>query len=107
MKKEITIEELLEQVQSISEVEPVLVFGTIGNDSGTNFIEVFEKIKSPNDLHFLQAIKLRARFNSHRYYQGFYFKTDKFDELKEQLEENNEEFADWVRNCKSIKFMKL
>ena len=105
--EEITIEELLEQVQSISEVEPVLVFGTIGNDSGTNFIEVFEKIKSPNDLHFLQAIKLRARFNSHRYYQGFYFKTDRFDELKEQLEENNEEFADWVRNCKSIKFMRL
>jgi hypothetical protein len=87
--------------------ESVLVFGSIGNDAGKYFVEVFEKITSPDDLAFMKPYSIRVRFNSHRRYKGFYFKTDQFDKLKKSLDEDNEKFANWVKETNSIKFIEL
>ena len=103
--------EILAELEKRSEVkkndEAVLVFGTIGIVDGTNFVEMFKKIKTKKDLNNLQQISLRARFNPHRHYQGFYFKTTEFDKLEKNLNDNNEEFANWIRETKSIKFIRL
>jgi len=87
--------------------ETVLIFGTIGNDAGTFFVEVFREIKTPNDLDFLKTVSLRARFNSQRKYQGFYFKSDNFKELESSLDDDNEAFADWIIKNKSVKYTSL
>lgn len=85
----------------------VLIFGSIGNNSGANFVEIFREIKSPDDLQFLSNYSLRTRFNSHRDIKGFYFKSSEFKSLKKSMDENNETFADWVRQNKNIKFVQL
>lgn len=85
----------------------VLVFGSIGIDGGTNFVEVFKKIKTPEDLDFLTNYSLRVRMNSQRNYKGFYFKTKEFKALEKNLNENNEKFAKWVRQNDSMKYMQL
>jgi len=111
----LSTEELLEELRKRNETQTetdddkntVLVFGTIGIDQGHNFVEIFKKIEKPTDLDFLQQVSLRARFNSHRFYTGFYFKTDKFEELNKNLNDNNEDFADWIRENKKVKFIGL
>lgn len=87
--------------------EAVLVFGTIGIDGGSNFVELFKKIKTAKDLDFIDQVSLRARFNGHRHYQGFYFKTTEFEQLEKNLKEDNEQFADWIRQAKSVKYTRL
>lgn len=84
-----------------------LVFGTIGIDGGTNFVEVFKKIKTEKDLDFLIFLSLRSRFNSHRQYKGFYFKTSDFNKLKKESNENNILFANWIRGNNNIKYISL
>jgi len=107
----LTTEELLEELKRRSETKDknktVLVFGTIGIDGGSNFVEVFKEIKTEKDLNFLTQVSLRSRFNPHRYYQGFYFKTNEFGELEKNLKKDNEKFADWVRGCSSVKYIRL
>lgn len=106
-----TTEEILAELNKRETViktdDAVLVFGSIGNDSGTDFVEVFKKIKTPDDLVFLHNYSLRVRFNSHRDYKGFYFKTTKFEALEKNLNGNNEEFAKWVRQNEHIEYMEL
>lgn len=85
----------------------VLVFGTIGIDGNKNFIELFEKIEIPKDLDFLPIISIRARYNSHRNYQGFYFRTHEFEALKNKLDNNNEQFANWIRKNRLVNFCNL
>ena len=55
----------------------------------------------------MQGLKLRARFNSHRHYKGFYFKTDCFDTLNEKCTKDNENFSAWIRETKGVKFVEL
>lgn len=100
------LEKRIEQIEKTND-EFVLVFGSIGNDSGTPFVEIFKEIKFESDLDFLQTYSLRTRFNTHRDYKGFYFKTNKFKQLKQSLNANNEQFANWILSTNSIKFCKL
>jgi hypothetical protein len=104
-----TTEEILAELNkrdTITETDDiVLVFGSISNDSGTDFVEVFKEIKTPDDLAFLHNYSLRVRFNSHRNYKGFYFKTTEFEALEKNLNDNNEEFAKWVRQNERIEYM--
>jgi len=106
-----TTEQILAELQKREEVpttdDVVLVFGSISNDCGTDFVEVFKKIKTPDDLAFLHNYSLRVRFNSHRDYKGFYFKTTDFKQLEKNLNGNNEEFAKWVRQNDHIHYMEL
>jgi hypothetical protein len=103
--------DILAELEKRSEVtksdESVLVFGTIGIDAGSNFVEIFKEIKTEKDLDFINQVSLRARFNSHRYYQGFYFKTTEFEKLEKNLNDNNEQFANWIRETNSVKYTKL
>jgi hypothetical protein len=87
--------------------DQVLVFGTICVVEGNNFVEMFKEIKTEKDLDCLHRISLRARFNSHRNYLGFYFKTNQFKELKVNLNKDNKAFADWVKSTKNIKYIQL
>jgi len=107
----LSTEEILTELEKRSTTKEVknnvLVFGTIGNDAGSHFVEVFKEIKEPNDLDFINQVALRARFNSHRQYQGFYFKTDKFKELEQNLNKDNKSFANWVKENNSVKYTRL
>jgi hypothetical protein len=108
---ELSTAEILAELEKRSVVvnnkDAVLVFGTIGIDGDSSFIEVFKEIKIAEDLHFITQASLRARLNSHRYYQGFYFKTTDFAKLEKNLNNDNKAFAKWVRETKSIKFIGL
>lgn len=84
-----------------------VVFGTIGIDGGKYFVEVFKEIHKEYDLNFLSSISLRARINAHRNYQGFYFKTNDFVKLKKHFDEDNESFANWVKETESVKYVEL
>ena len=107
-----TTEELLaelnlrtqEEVSSKDEMR--LVVGSIGNDCGTLFCEVFNKIETHEDLSFLSTYKIRMRFNTHRNYRLFYFKTDQFEYLLSQLDSDNEQFAIWVDSLMKEKRIK-
>jgi hypothetical protein len=107
----LTTEQILAELKKREEVpntdNVVLVFGSIGNDRGTDFIEVFKKIKTPDDLSFLHNYSLRMRINSHRDYKCFYFKTTDFEQLEKNLNDNNNEFAKWVRQNEHIHYMKF
>ena len=107
----LSTKEILEELEKRSATKEVkdnvLVFGTIGNDAGTNFVEVFKEIKTPNDLDFINQASLRARYNSHRQYKGFYFKTNEFKKLEKSLDEDNESFANWIRENNSVKYTRL
>jgi hypothetical protein len=107
----ITTEELMKEIETRSEKEKkdgyFNVIGTIGIDAGVDFVETFTKINSYNDLPDISAMRLRARFNSHRYYEFFYFKTNSFEVLKKNLNKDNEQFANWIRETESIKFIDL
>lgn len=107
MKTEDILAELSRRENVTETDNAVLVFGSIGNDCGTDFVEVFKKIKTPDDLAFLHTYGLRVRMNSHRDYKGFYFKTTDFDKLEKNLNENNERFAEWVRQNNAIKYMQI
>ena len=85
-----------------------LVVGTIGSDDGRPFIEVFRRVDSPDDLkQFNTGLAMRARYNSHRNYRGFYFKTDDFERLQSQLKADNSKLAEWVNTTASVKFFSL
>lgn len=107
MKTEDILAELSRRENVTETDNAVLVFGSIGNDCGTDFVEVFKKIKTPDDLAFLHTYGLRVRMNSHRDYKGFYFKTTDFEKLEKNLNDNNERFAEWVRQNKAIKYMQI
>jgi len=110
---ELTTSQLLEEInkRDVKEKESgfVLVFGTMCNDGGNHFVEVFKEIKSEKDLTFYPTACLRARMNGHRSYKAFYFKTDKFEKLKETLNEegkknnNNNLFVEWINDTDSVK----
>jgi hypothetical protein len=110
-----TVQELKEELErrelegKKTKDDSVLVFGSIGNDAGINFIEVFKKINSPNDLNFLDNYSFRVRFNSQRKISGFYFRTSEEDFvlLSEELSYNNEEFANFILDSKNIKYCKI
>lgn len=106
-----TTEEILEELKKRENVsntkDEVLVLGSIGNDGGTNFMEAFKKIKTPDDLDFLTTYALRARFNPHRKYKVFYFKTTDFDVLEKTFNNNNEDFANWILQNKHIQYVNI
>lgn len=104
--KKISTEDLLKEVQrrnENNEKEKYLVFGSIGNDLGVHFVEVFKMIKKPEDLSFLGNYSLRVRFNPHRNIKGFYFNTDEksFQELVKTVNENSELFAEYILSLDS------
>lgn len=107
---EISSETLMEELKR-RKLEPEddfsLVFGTICEERRKYYVEVFRKVKTPDDLNDYEILKLRSRFNPQRFYQGFYFKTDQFESLNERLNNNPEEFGKWIINNKSIKFYNL
>jgi len=84
-----------------------LVVGTICRDADGDIVEVFKVVESEKDLDFLYSVKLRARFNSHRKYKLFYFKTDDFEELNKSLDEDMKAFCEWLANSGSIKYFGL
>jgi hypothetical protein len=109
--KDFTAQELKEELERRGKVDnkkdsSVLVFGSVGNHAGTNFVEIFKKINKPNDFAFLDNYSLRVRFNSQRNISGFYFRTSEedFDLLSEELSSNNEEFANFILDSKNIKY---
>lgn len=99
--------ELKARQEKPEESNMVLVFGTICSDGGRDFVEMFKEIKTEKDLTFMQGLSLRARFNSHRNYRGFYFKTDVFEKLNKRLNEDNAGFAEWIKETGSVKFIGL
>lgn len=107
----LSIDAILAELEKRSEVtksdKSVLVFGTIGIDAGSNFVEMFKEIKTEKDFDFINQVSLRVRFNSHRHYQGFYFKTTEFEKLEKNLNDNNENFANWIIQNNSVKYIKL
>ncbi len=111
--QEATEEELLEALLAKRhKPDFILVFGTMGYDIDRRrgmvpFVEVFRKVEKIDDLEMLVAINLRGRFNTHRHYKGFYFKTDQFEKLEKLLEEDNEAFARWIDSTDSVKFMQV
>ncbi|MFA7307624.1 MAG: hypothetical protein WC026_13230 [Hyphomicrobium sp.] len=94
-------------LENESESKPTLVFGTICIDGGKHFVEAFKEIKTDKDLSFIRNLELRSRFNSHRNYRGFYFKTDNYKGLEESMKKDNCAFAEFIRSSKSINFIKL
>lgn len=108
---ELKTSEILAELEKRSEIKKdesaILAIGTIGLDGRTNFVEVFKEVRTEKDLDFIRNAKLRSRFNTHRFYQIFYFKTTNFKKLEENLNDNNERFANWVREVESIKFIRI
>ena len=75
----------------------VLAAGIVGIEGGKPFVDVFKVIREEKDCNFVgMAMRLRARYNSHRKYQIFFFKTNDFDKLHTAFESDNEAFANWV-----------
>ena len=89
--------------------EKVLVFGTLCFYPEGPSIEVFKIIEGPQDFAFLSTYSLRARFNSHRQYKFFYFKTDKgsFDHFEKTLNEKHKTFVEFILENKSVKMEDL
>ena len=87
----------------------LLVFGVIGTEEGSNFAEMFKVLKAPSDLEFVSSMMVRSRINSHRFYRGFYFKTDlsNFEMLNENFKEQNESFANSILENKKVEYIKL
>lgn len=109
LSKEELIAELKRREAQNKQQELVTVIGTIGIDGMTNFVEGFMRISDSKALQFINTMNLRSRFNSHRFYKGFYFKVSEreYKELLKLYNKNNESFANWVRKTKSIKYFSL
>ena len=112
--KELPTKVLIEELNRRSETqkEPTseytsLVCGVICGDIDGYYIESFKKVESKDDLGFLNSTMLRSRFNSHRNYELFHFKTSSFELLSKQYKEEPKEFAKWVKNNELIKFSKI
>lgn len=105
---EIPKEELLKELQKRannneeSEGEYSLVIGTICDYPEGPAVEMFNVVEKPEDLPTNNYL-LRARINGQRNYRLFYFKTNQFDKLKENLDRDWREFSRWVIETKSIK----
>lgn len=84
------------------DADTTLVVGTICDYPEGPAVEIFRKVESPTDLPSDNEL-LRARFNSHRKYRMFYFKTYTFDALKDVLDRDWHSFSKWVTECESIK----
>lgn len=89
--------------------EPVLVVGSICTEGHVDYIEVFRKVKSPADMPDINSMSLRARFNTHRNYRLFYFKTDEaeYDKLNENLEFDNSALAEWLLENTTVTIERL
>lgn len=104
-------EELLEELDKRTRAadtsdKSILVVGTICDHLDGPSVELFCKAEKPSDLP-TQFDRLRARYNSHRNYRLFYFKTDQFDQLKSQLDNDLRKFSRWVIDCPSIKMEQI
>jgi len=115
---ELTTSELLEEINKrdakendVKEKESgdVLVLGTMCEEHGNHFVEVFKEIESEKDLDFYSSACMRARINSQRKYKVFYFKTNKFKKLAETLDKeskknkNSNKFVKWINKTKAVK----
>ncbi len=89
--------------KEISIASGTIAMGLLGNDCGNNYVEGFFKVETEKDLPRMRAMTMRARFNSHRNMRMFYFKTGEFESLHKIFMDDNEDFADWVVESKSIK----
>jgi len=103
---------LLAELKSRAETEGarndnvVLVVGTICDYPEGPAVELFNKVESPGDLPSNNQM-LRARFNGHHNYRMFHFKTDRFDELKSQLDSDRKKFSRWLVDCASVKMVQM
>ncbi len=106
----ISKERLIKELENRS-LKPVgagknLVVGTLCDYPEGPMVEWFKETKKPEDLPGVN-VYLRARFNGHRDYRLFYFKTDCFDNLNTRLNENPAEFSQWVTDSPMIKFERI
>jgi hypothetical protein len=99
--KEELQKELANRLESKDDQNVIIAIG--GVDGGRFFTECLIPIKTHNDLPNMDSVRLRARYNAHRQYKLFYFKSDDFDPLKKQFNDNNEEFSKWLQETHSVK----
>jgi len=84
--------------------ESHLIIATGGIDGRQYYVEVFREIKTVADMPNMDSVMLRARFNSHRHMKLFYFKSDDFETLNAELEEDHDGFAEWLHTNPNIKW---
>lgn len=106
----ISNEDLIKELEERS-LKPVgvgskLVIGTVCDYPEGPMVEWFKETKKPEDLPG-PNVYLRARFNGHRNYRLFYFKTDCFDALDKQLNKNPQAFSEWITNNSMVKFEQM
>ena len=91
-------------VDLIDKKESHLIIATGGIDGRQYYVEVFREIKTVADMPNMDSVMLRARFNSHRHMKLFYFKSDDFETLNAELEEDHDGFAEWLHTNPNIKW---
>ena len=104
-------EELLKELDSRSEdvdreeIGASLILGTMCNQNGTDVVEAFRKIESPEDLSFMDSARLRARMNSQRNYRYFYFRGN-FESLNEIVEKGGP-IMTLLKSSKAVKINRM
>lgn len=95
------LKELAKRTKESSETSLIVAIG--GEENGVAFTEHLSKANSSEDMPNLFVWQLKSRYNPHRNYRLFFFRTNEFDKLYENLKKDNLEFSNWLRTTPSIK----